>query len=75
MSLFTPSPQQGYNNYNVWTEGDDSFNHTPSTVLSTSIRPADSFHNTDSYVTSADCSSITDNKGHVSELSILTAVG
>lgn len=70
MSIFTPSPQQGFNNYNIRTPGiNDSFNHTPSTIIITSIRPSDSFHNTDNYVTSADCSSITDrHKGNVSAL-------
>lgn len=73
--MFTPSPERGENGYNVWSSGDSSFINSPSTIVTTSIRPADSIHNTDSYVSTADCSSVTDHKGNITELSIKTAVG
>jgi hypothetical protein len=76
ISLFTPSPQKGDKGYNIWTPGDSSFiNNDESSLVSTNIRPASSDINTDSYVTSADCSSITDNKGNTTALSLLTDVG
>ena len=59
----------------MWSPGDSSFINNESSIISTSIRPASSDINTDSYVTSADCSSITDNKGNTTALSLETAVG
>ena len=76
ISLFTPSPQKGDNGYDIWTPGDSSFiNNDESSVVSTTIKPASSDINTDSYVTSADCSSITDHKGNTTALSLMTDVG
>ena len=57
--------------------GDSSFinNDETSIIVFITIRPASSDINTDNYVTSRDCSSITDNKGNTSALSIVTDVG
>ena len=77
MSIYTPSPEKGVKNYNVWTSGDSSFINN-SSIVSTSIRPAKHDYNTDSSVTSSDCSSISDNKKegfNISALSLITAVG